>query len=199
MDLLFVILFLASVASALFSIWLDWDVSKRFPWYGAKESTDLVADERGYVSNTKVAVMTALKLAPFLLVFFTSIGWWVLIWGPVVGIPHLIKGLQNRKNARNRRISQIKFRNRLFDYILANDRDGFRMNSLRVILQHRDDKTQYYRTQFSWLGVTATSLEDAKDKLVDKFFEWGQLQEVQAWPDTKFHPSPEEVEKIYNG
>ena len=185
MDALLYLGFAASVAFALFCIWVDWDVSKRFIYYGRKEKTKLLQDENGYMSHWKVAVMTAIKLAPFALIFWTP---WAVIWGPLVGLPHLIIGLRNRKGCKATRLSQIKFREKVKGHIANDDFEGLWRTGFNTIIT-RASNGRSYKSTFGWLDVAATDIEDARTKLAHLFFDdWGRLPETQAWPDVKFHP-----------
>lgn len=101
---------IASFAGALYLILkYDWfGSSARFIYYGQQERFKILQGRYGQAEPWKVAVMIAIKMSPFLLYFHPWFGWKIALWGPIVALPHVLIGLNNRKRARNNREYQKK-------------------------------------------------------------------------------------------
>lgn len=182
MDLL---IMLAGIAVGLAGIWVDWDVSKRFIYYGQKEATDWLKDDEGFMSHWKVGVMTFIKFLPFLLYFHPEVGAWVALWGPIVGAGHLVMGMNNRKNAKLNRLKQIVIRQTIQNWT-GTDAE---LERARFKIIMRNNHTGLWRIPlFGWIQVEADNALEAIPKLRLAMQEWARLPESEAWPDTKFHP-----------
>lgn len=170
---------LGSIALALFLIvHFDWGSSKVAIYYGQSEKTKLLQDRYGYPSAWKVAVMIAVKMSPFLLYFVPQFGWGVALWGPIVGLPHLLIGLNNRQKARGKREQQTQLREWAKNY-RGSDEAFTLAISLRLDLHTRHDRHWfelfgwlYYMSPSKEIAATAEEKEVAKAKCAKLIRDW---------------------------
>jgi hypothetical protein len=182
-DILLSLLVLPSIAIALWCLWLDWDVSKRFIYYSQKESTGWLQNDEGYMSHTAVVIMSAIKLSPFLL-FFTPFSTWVALWGPLIGLPHMIVAFSNRKHSRAYRLTQIT----KFKWLrgAADDMDDL-VRKFNKVYQSKKTKS-WYLSICHWIRIPAPDSTTATRMCVTELKALVRKDPDTWFPDTKFNP-----------
>lgn len=172
---------IASVAGALFLILkYDWFGSTaRFLYYGQQERFKILQDRYGQAEPWKVAVLIAVKMSPFALYLHPWFGWRIALWGPIVALPHLIIGLNNRKNARSNREYQKKIAAAIAVRSEMSDEDLAVWLSTRLDLITRHER--HYFKFFRWFTYdspdtaaagTAAERSLAKLELTRKIRRW---------------------------